>query len=93
MKIHFKAQNSYNNNTLRYSYSLEVVKCDIRYREKCQPQEKIDNLLEHLYFTMNIIQSQINFEKAVEESNTRKLGKKGEVSRSIFIDDAFHSQF
>jgi hypothetical protein len=88
----FKVKNSYNNNTLRYSFSIEVIPCKDDTNQICAPQDKIDKIFKHLYFTMYTIQNRIDFDKAKELSRSERIGQNGVVvSHSIQIDDSFHS--
>ena len=89
----YKVKNDYNNNTLRYSFSIEVIKCkdNLSLNQTCQPNWKIDRLFNHIYFTMFNIQSRINYSKAKEQSNAENAPDESDGHEVVTVTDTFHS--
>ena len=60
MKNHFQLKNSYSHAD-RISFSISINKCVNSTSQVCEPDEKIEEMLHSMFFTIYTIQETINF--------------------------------
>ena len=84
----YKITNDYTNETLRNSFSIDIMKCSESTSKKCKNDSEIEAFLKQVYFTLYTIEAKVTF-----DDNDERKQYKTSKSAILRITDKFHSQF
>ena len=77
----YKVRNDYLNETLRNSFSIEILRCTNVTNPNCKEEGEIETLLSQIFFTLYTIDSTISYDSVFKHFS----------SKPIRVADLFHS--